>query len=378
MLVWPFPPNKSTETWSFLTDVQETYSRENRRSLRKGAFLSMSLSSTLSETELGLADGLYRAALASREDVFVPLWGQAQAAPGVLSVGSPALPVDASLGDWFLGYALIWSSPLVWELVEVSSPDDFLPGAVRPATVQLASTTVSEAVSPLIIPVSPGYFSKGLSISRQGFNNVSVGAEFRGLGDIFVNETTWPTVGSFLVNPERELQAGGQMTLVRPETFVDNGTGPVVRVPTKDHFANTRPFSLRSTTLSQRQATRNNLLYLEGRMKEFVRISTVVGEVSIPGVNLSVGDTIPLTYAGPRLALVGRLLYLKTTGGEFLREIVSADATTVTLDENLPATTPSERLRVALADRTRLDTDELELQDTPGNGAVFSLTLKDL
>lgn len=378
MLVWPFPPTSSTETWSNLTDVQETYSGENRRPLRKGAFLSCETSSSLSETELGYAEGIYRAALTTREDVYVPLWGQEQKTPGGVSVGALTLPVDPTLGDWFLGYAMLWESPLSWEIVEVEDAHLYAPGETRPGSLALVSSVVGSYQDPLVLPVAPCFFTAGLKVSRGGFNAVSVDAAFRAVVDASFPETSWETVGGYLLASERDLQAGsGSSTIVRPETFVDNGVGPVSRPPSKAYFTNTRPFTLRPQSLVERQRIRDTLLYLQGRVKEFLRLSSVVGEVNISGTTSS-GVELPLSYAGPRVALAGRRLYIKTTTTEFLRTIVSVGSTNVTLNQSLPTTTEAERLRVALADVVRLDTDEIELKTAAGNGAVISLTTKDL
>lgn len=375
-LAWPFPPRAFREKYTHLTDVQVTYSSEHRRSLRKGAFLSVVVDSGLAETELPFAEAIYKAALESGENVAVPLWPQAMSIPGNLSAGTAEFILDTSTGDWFHGIALLWETPTRWEVVSIADAAEYLPGNTRPSSLVLVSPTVQDYTSPLLVPAAECFFLRGLTIGRGGFNAATVSAEFRGIDDLDIGRLTWSTVAGYPVMSSPVVAANVSDSIVRPEVFVDNGTGPVVRVAKADKASVLYGLTFSEQDREKKEALRNNLLSLRGRKEPFILPSRNIGEVTMTTPFLG-GDTARFIYPGPRTALIGRKVLVRRGSNTYLREIISVTLTTAVLDAAVPVVTANP-YSISLCHIGRLDGDELEMVATPGGGCRIGLSFKEL
>lgn len=298
-----------------------------------------------------------------------PVWHEDISTTALVSVGATSASVSATTNVDFRvgGFALLWSSPTAFDVVQLSSVTTNALG------FSSTPTTGSYSVNSRVVPLRLGYIVSDVPNARSLVNLDQYTMQFRVTDNetgMFAGSTSgWSTYSTQVLLDDPNIMSDQMETLSTTRVqVIDNGTGVVEQIPlwSKSRRNSMKGFSVRSR--ADLMKLKRLLLALRGpqvsfRLPTFTEDLTVVANLSNLATTMDIRHIGYTKYAQSREPKkVFKITF--TDGTSLVRSIsssveVSATVERLTLNTTWPANrTVAEISRVEFYEPVRFDTDE--------------------
>jgi hypothetical protein len=356
------------ETWEFISDIiASDNGTEQVLSLTGSPVQSFSVRFVLDTDERQRMQMLLMDAMPRL--LGFPVWHEDIRTTALVSVGATSASVSATTDVDFRvgGFALLWSSPTAFDVVQLSS--------VTTNSLGFSSTptTGSYSANTRVVPLRLGYIVGDVSNARSLVNLDRYSMQFRVTDNetgMFAGSTSgWSTYSTQVLLDDPNIMSDQMETLSTTRVrIIDNGTGVVEYLPqwAKSQRNSMKGFSIRSR--ADLMKLKKLLLSLRGpqvsfRLPTFTEDLTVVANLSNLSSTMDIKHISYTKYAQSREPKkVFKITF--TDGTSLVRSIqssieVSTTVERLTLDTTWPANrTVAEVSRVEFYEPVRFNTSE--------------------
>jgi hypothetical protein len=362
-----------TETLEFFSEVNPSYTLEQRIALRSAPRQSFSYTSRLeSNNKLSVARAL--AKQNSGGSLYIPVWPEETQYIGTLSSATSIIAMDTRYADYRVGgfvYVMQnWENYVIAEIASISV--DYL---------TLTGVLNQTLVNPSIIPLRTAYTPGGYDFDRQA-TYADAGGTFIAHDNIDLAEdyvSSYPTYNSIDVITERPvLLEPVDEKIVRVAEYVDNGFGPVVLEPAKNYsdFGQTVTFY---EPKGERLWKRRLWVHaLRGKQKSFY-LPTFNNDLILQSTISNVATTISVkSIAETGYYLNKSIMFWLNDGNRYFRGITNAanvgDNDTLTISSALGVTVAVADVKmISFITLNRLNSDEIQFNHRLRTGATVSI-----
>jgi len=354
--LWPYPVRQPIEeVLEWRTDVLAARAAEQRIALRPAPREILSYTHVLDAAGIARATELARAGLT--DSWLVPLWSMTMR-PGVdLADTDTVIPMDTGLGDWRgPGHGIVAIDGGEAHTIEIAE--------VFPDRLELASPVGIAVSKALVAPVRTGQLTAPVEVTRRRQGLGTVTATFTLTDAASAGTSPYPGhQGLDVVTEPTVLRQPLSESMARTVDIVDNGFGPLVIEPVRDHLQRRSSLTLVDHGPTARWTRRQWLMSLRGRQRAFWlptwgRELVLQAPVAASDTSMAVAPIADLT------AYVGRHVMVDLPAGPVFREITGAvfDALGYRLEIAAPGVAVPLGTPVHFLTKVRLDADRVELE----------------
>jgi hypothetical protein len=367
MIVFGWHHTSQTEEYSLSGTDNRGFTREFTTARDPSVRLTVSNTYRFSQEQVEDATMRLRVVQRSREDFIFPMTDQmTRFQSGTAS--STSLSVGPNR-DYWMGFLVVFRANGQKEWRRVLNPQDFLPPSNT--SVVALDTPLSLGAGDEVFPAFQGFLRDGGRFVVQGYNNVelTVQVEARFRFDLCgTPPAVTPILGREAPLP---LQEGLETSVRLPQTFFDNGLGPVEAEPETNYLVGRRQLIYRPQSLSTKSALRAFLLSLRGKQERFIVPDFFVDPL---GATLPLEENDVTVFCEPPSGVpletfIGDYLVYRTAAGYSGVRIIGGEGGTLLtepMDRPVPVGSP-----VGVGSWCRLDTDTLSIENAgPGRYRV--------
>lgn len=376
------------ESWRFPTDTVFTDNgTEQVVALTANPVQSFSLNFLLDAEERQRMQALLMGAQAQL--LALPLWHEDVLTTASVSVGATSVAVTSTTdADYRVGgYAVIWTSPTQYDVVQVS--------AVGTNLLSFASTpTVGSHLSGArVAPVRLGFITTEVPIRRYYVSLDSYTLQFRVTDNdtgMFAGSTaSWGTYSSKVVLDDPNIMDGTtEANSTTRVQLIDNETGVIEQIAIwqKSRRGSQKGFSIKSR--SELMVVKKLLLALRGPQVSF-RLPTFAEDITVVATLTSGNSTMDISHIGYTKYVQSRepkkvFRVTFTDGTTVIREAVSSVEVSntverITIDTGWATTKlASEVRRVEFLEPVRFDTENFSFRYLRSGWAKLAAPVKTL
>lgn len=262
VVVFPFKPLQVfSEDLEWATDVIQTFSKEQRLSLRKAPRQKFSYEYFLDQEKFSRAKLIGKGW--SYRNYGVPVWSE-RTYIGNVAAGTTSISFDTSNADYRENdVALLWSSDTDFLTVQTTT--------ISPTGINLKLPTEVSISNAYVMPLRFGLALGGISFSRYNHTHTSVATTFTCTESVDLGDASeYPIYNGYPVyNKLITLQESVSEKLLRSVTEFDNGSGAIEVEINNSWVNNQRTVNIRAETKAEIWNLRKFLHYLRGKRAAF-------------------------------------------------------------------------------------------------------------